>query len=64
MSPLCDVFLCFVTFPYGVSGQHWKLMVSISDLCLFLTFNKILNSLFFIYDLLYLHYIYDYGDGP
>ena len=29
---LCDV----VTFPYGVSGQMWYLIVSISDLCLLL----------------------------
>ena len=30
---VCDVFLCFVTFPYGVSGQVWYLLVSMSDLC-------------------------------
>ena len=31
-----DVFLCssFVTFPYGVLGQVWYLIVSIPDLCL------------------------------
>ena len=30
---LCMMFLCvFVTFPYGVSGQVWYLIVSIPDL--------------------------------
>ena len=31
---LYDVTLCFVTFPYGASGQVWYLIVSIPDLCL------------------------------
>ena len=26
--------MCFVTFPYGVPGQAWYLVVSIPDLCL------------------------------
>ena len=30
-----DVSLCFVTFPCGVLGQVWYLIVSIPDLCLF-----------------------------
>ena len=34
-SLVCDVFLCFVTFPCGVLGQVWYLIVSISDLYLF-----------------------------
>ena len=33
-SLVCDVFLCFITFPYGVSGRLWYLIVSIPDLCL------------------------------
>ena len=33
---VCDVFLCFITFPYGVLGQVWYLIVSIPDLCLLL----------------------------
>ena len=33
-SLVCDVFLCFVTFPDGVLGQVWYLIVSIPDLCL------------------------------
>ena len=32
---LCVMFSCvFVTFPYGVSGQVWYLIVSIPDFCL------------------------------
>ena len=31
---MCCVFFCFVTFPYGVSGQVWNLIESITDLCL------------------------------
>ena len=32
---LCLMFSCaFVTFPYGVLGQRWYLIVSISDLCI------------------------------
>ena len=30
---LCDVYLCFVTFPCYVIGQVWYLIVSIPDLC-------------------------------
>ena len=33
-SLVCDVFLCFVTFPYGVPDQVWYLIISIPDLCL------------------------------
>ena len=33
-SLVCDVFWCFVTFPYGVLGQVWYLIVWIHDLCL------------------------------
>ena len=36
---LCVMFSCvFVTFPCGVSGVGWYLIVSIPDLCLFLYF--------------------------
>ena len=36
---LCVVFSCvFVTFPYGVSGQFWYLIISIPDLYLLLYF--------------------------
>ena len=36
---LCVVFSCvLVTFPYGVPGQVWYLIVSIPDLCLPLNF--------------------------
>ena len=30
---VCDVSFCFVTFPCGILGQVWYLIVSISDLC-------------------------------
>ena len=33
-----DISLCFVSFPYGGSGQVWYLIVSIPDLCLLLYF--------------------------
>ena len=37
---LCVMFSCvFVTFPYGVLGQLWYLIVFIPDLCLLLYFN-------------------------
>ena len=40
--PLCVMFSCvFVTFPYGVHGQVWCLIVSITDLCLVLYFSKL-----------------------
>ena len=32
-SLVCDIFLCFITFPYGVLGQVWYLIVLIPDLC-------------------------------
>ena len=36
---LCVMFYCdFVTFPCGVLGQVWCLIVSISDLCLLFYF--------------------------
>ena len=39
---LCVVFFCaFVTFPYGVPGHVWYLIVSITDRCLSLYFNKL-----------------------
>ena len=38
---LCVVFSCvFVTFPYGVLGQAWYLIVSIPDLCLLRYFEQ------------------------
>ena len=37
---VCGVFLCFVTFPYGVPGQVWYLIVSIPDLCFLLYLGK------------------------
>ena len=34
-------FCAFVTFPYGVRGHVWYLILSIPDLCLPLYFNKL-----------------------
>ena len=34
-------FCAFVTFPYGVPGQVWYFIVSITDLCLPLYCNKL-----------------------
>ena len=43
-------YCVFGTFPYGVSGQVWYLIVSIPDLCLLLffglfSFTRLINSL-------------------
>ena len=44
---MCDVFLCFVTFRYGVLGQVWYLIVSIPDICYLPYFqDRLLNGLF------------------
>ena len=34
-SIVCDVFLCFCHFPYGVLGQVWNLIVSSPGLCIY-----------------------------
>ena len=31
-------FLCFITFPYGVLGRLWYLIISIPDVCLLIYF--------------------------
>ena len=33
-SPMCDVFLSFITFQFDVLDQVWYLIVSTPDLCL------------------------------
>ena len=40
--PLLSVMFpsAFVTFPYGISGQMWYLIVSIPDLCLYILNRK------------------------
>ena len=44
---MCDVFLCFVTFRYGVLGQVWYLIVSIPDIWHLPYFqDRLLNDLF------------------
>ena len=37
---MCFVFLCLITFPYGVLGQVWYLIVSVPDCYLPLYFNS------------------------
>ena len=39
---VCDVLLCFVTFPCGILSQVWNLIVLISDLCQLSYFPKFL----------------------
>ena len=47
MALLCVIFfLCFVIFPYGVPGQVWYFIASISDL----RFLPYLNSLSFSFN--------------
>ena len=36
---VCEVLLCFVTFPCGILGQVWYLIVSIPELCHLSYFN-------------------------
>ena len=36
---VCDVWLCFVTFPCVILGQVWYLIVSMPDLCHISYFN-------------------------
>ena len=33
LTPVCDVYFAIVTFPFGILGQLWFLIVSIPDLC-------------------------------
>ena len=41
LAHLCVMFPCvIVTFPYGVLGQVWYLIVSIPDICLLSYFNS------------------------
>ena len=40
-SPMCDVFLSVITFPFGVLGQVWYLIVSIPDLYLLSNFGRV-----------------------
>ena len=37
-SPVSDILLCFVPFPFGVLVQMWFLIVSIPNLCLLFLF--------------------------
>ena len=37
---VCDVYCDFVTFPFGILGQVWYLIVSIPDPCCLSYFNS------------------------
>ena len=51
---LCVMFLCvFVSFPFGVSGQVWYLIVSIPDLCLLFYFHHCLRTRSFTFSFLW-----------
>ena len=39
---VCGVFCEFVTFPFGILGQVWYLIVSIPDLCNLITLKLML----------------------
>ena len=40
MALVCDVYCDFVTFPFGILGHVWYLIVSIPGPCWFLTFTS------------------------
>ena len=44
MSLVCDVYCDFVTFPFGILGQVWYLIVSIPDPCCFFLLLHIILS--------------------
>ena len=48
-SLVCDMVLCFVTFPYGGLGQVWYLIVSIPDLCLHPYFGSVIKLHFSLF---------------
>ena len=48
---LCDVALCFATFPCGILGQVWYLIVCIPEICRLSYLNKPHNQTVFNLDL-------------
>ena len=42
---VCNIYCHFVTFPFGILGQVWYLIVSIPDHCCFFLTLKIYNRL-------------------
>ena len=42
MALVCDVYCDFVTFPFGILGQVWYLVVSIPDPCCLSYFKMVL----------------------
>ena len=41
LAVVCDVYCDFVTFPFGIPGEVWYLIVSTPDLCCLSYFNWI-----------------------
>ena len=57
-SPVCNVFLCFITFPCGILGQVLYLIVLIPDFCLItFIFTKLLLMVCKIIQLFQMDYI-------
>ena len=50
LSIVCDVKLCFATFPCGILGQVWYLIVLIPDRCRL--------SYFYYYDNMFIIYLF------
>ena len=46
MTLVCDVYCDFVTFPFGILGKMWYLIVSIPDPCC-LSYLEIRNTTMF-----------------
>ena len=55
-----DVYYIFVSFPFGILGQMWYLIISFTELCLFLIYVLLRPYLCFI-SFLYLD-LYVFGD--
>ena len=49
LAPVCDVYCDFVTFPFGILGKVWYLIVSIPDLCCLTYFETWTNYIEEIY---------------
>ena len=51
---VCDVYCVFVTFPCGIQGQVWYLIVSFPDLCLLSYFDKLYLCSMYKHESLYI----------
>ena len=46
---VCDVYFDFVTFPFGILGQVWHLIVSIPDPCCLSYFELLISTNFIVF---------------